>query len=463
MIRTLARHYSTLAQRARGWDYRQDLSDLQSMERWTEDQRTDYRIRKLRDLLTHCGEAVPFYRDHFRSIGFDPREIRSEAEIDALPIITKDVLREEYHRFHSQDPSLGYSEWMTSGSTGQPFLFRLDRRSITRNTFAALERGRRWWGIEPGTPELMIWSGVRDISESTSGRFRAWRRRLSWGLKNILLVNTYDLDSAKVAAAYEDILRFRPTVTRSISSGLYRFCSLLTEMGLDGRRLGIRHAIYTGESFPEAQKRLVESVLGCETICEYGCSELGILAFECPAHRIHMMSENFTLEYRCGDRAARPGEEAELVATNLSSHAAPLIRYAVGDCVIPSADVCDCGRTMPLIESVAGRAHATIRTPSGAVVHGLFFTHLFDDLPIVHRFQVVQDSLNDLRIDLTSTETIPNEVRSSIRAAVERVMGPEVSVRIEQVADLPLSRSGKFRWIVSHVKDGDSDPMGEIE
>lgn len=463
MIPTLARHYSTLAQRARGWDYRQDLSDLQFMERWTEDQRTDYRIGKLRDLLTHCGETVPFYRDHFRSTGFDPRKIRSEAEIESLPIITKDVLREEYHRFHSQDPSLGYSEWMTSGSTGQPFLFRLDRRSITRNTFAALERGRRWWGIEPGTPELMIWSGVRDISESASGRFRAWRRRLSWGLKNILLVDTYDLDSAKVAAAYEDILRFRPTVTRSISSGLYRFCGLLTDMGLDGRRLGIRHAIYTGESFPEAQKRLVESVLGCETICEYGCSELGILAFECPAHRIHLMSENFIFEFRRDDRRALPGEEAELVVTNLSSFASPLIRYAVGDYVVPALETCSCGRTMPLIQSVSGRTHASIRTPRGAVVHGLFFTHLFDRLPIVHRFQVVQESLRDLRIDLTSTYDISDDILGSIQKATQDVMGPEVTVRVSQVSDIPLSRNGKFRWIVSKVSNGDANPMGEIE
>jgi phenylacetate-CoA ligase len=234
-------------------------------------------------------------------------------------------------------------------------------------------------------------------------------------------------------------------------SGLYRFASLIDELGLDGTSLGIRHAIYTGEAFPETQRREVERILGCKTICEYGCTELGIIAFECSRGGLHLMHENLIFEFLKDGRPARAGEEAELVVTNLNNYVAPLIRYAVGDVVVPSDQACACGRSMPLIDAVTGRSHAQIRTPHGAVIHGLFFTHLFDEVPEVHRFRVVQRSLENLRLELTSTEQIGDDTRMSIRNAVSKVMGDNVEVEVVQVDDLPLTASGKFQWIVSEL------------
>jgi len=85
------------------------------------------------------------------------------------------------------------------------------------------------------------------------------------------------------------------------------------------------------------------------------------------------------------------------------------------------------------------------------VIHGLFFTHFFDHVPEVHRFRVVQRSLDKLRLELTSTGRIGDDTRSSIRDAVSKVMGDDVEGA--QVRDLPLAASGKFRWIVSEVDD----------
>ncbi|MCP5060249.1 MAG: phenylacetate--CoA ligase family protein [bacterium] len=453
MNRQLANQIAHLVQRYRGWDYRADLAELEALETESSDAMHAYRMEKLRKLLEHCQKHVPFYRDAFAEAGFEPGTLKEEGDLRSLPIIGKDDLRADYSRFFASGSQRPFDEWATSGSSGEPFLFRLDRRSTTRNTFAGLARGRRWWDLDVGVPEVMIWSGVRDISDSLVGRFRALGRRASWSCKNILLVDTYDLDKKKVRAEYDRVLRFGPVSTRSISSGLYRFCELIDELGLDGTRLGIRKAIYTGEAFPESQKSLVERVLGCKAISEYGCTELGIIAFECPNGGLHLFHENMIFEYMKEGRPAERGEEAELVVTNLNDFVSPLVRYSVGDVVVPSNRHCSCGRTLPLIESVGGRTHASIRTPTGAVIHGLFFTHLFDNLPIVHRFRVVQPSLQELRLELTSTESIGGDVLQSLEDSVSKVMGEGVRVIAEQVTDLPLAKSGKFRWIVSEIDD----------
>ena len=315
-----------------------------------------------------------------------------------------------------------------------------------------LER-RRWWGVDFGVREAMVWSCVRDISDTQLGRVQILKRRLSWAMKNIRLIDTYNLDHTNVKKTYYALLKYRPECIRAISSGLYRFCKILEDLELNGSALGVRHVIYTGEMFPKAQKILVERVLGCKTICEYGCSEVGIIAFECPEGGLHLNHENLFIEFR-KSRDLAAGQEAELVVTNLNDYVAPLVRYAIGDVVVPSSEICSCGRTLPLICSVGGRSHAFIKTPRGGVLHGLYFTHLFDELSSVQQFRVIQEQLNKLRIELYSSEPIPSVDKSFIVDSLAKEMGTDCQVVVQQVDDMPLSESGKIQWISSQL-DGD--------
>ncbi|MHA7836089.1 MAG: phenylacetate--CoA ligase family protein [bacterium] len=436
----------------RGWDYRPTLRELERLQ-WEPPQVVrEWRLGRLRDLLEHCSANVPYYSARMTDAGIEPREVNGIEDLADLPIVDKTVLREDYSRFFATRGGRETEEWVTSGATGQPFAFRLDRASIGANTFAALARGRRWWDADFGRREAMIWSGVRDVSGGLAGMVAARRRQLSWRLKNIMLFDIYSLDEVAVERIYRKLARFRPPVMRVISSGLYRFCAVLDDLGLDGRALGVQVAIYTGEAFPPAQRELVERVLGCRTVCEYGCGELGIIAFECPEGGLHLTHENMFFEFVRDGRPAKPGETAELVVTNLNGYSAPLLRYRVGDVVVPSDHDCACGRAMPLIESVGGRSHDTIRTPDGGTIHALFFTHLFDLIPIVHQFRVVQRAVDRIRVELVSTEAIPDDVREFIRTSVEKEMGGGgASAEVVQIAEIPRNRGGKAAWIVSEI------------
>ncbi len=440
----------------RGWDYRGPLRQLEHLERESPDFIADWRAERLRALLTHCKEHVPFYSEAMRDLALDPARVRDEFDLSGLPVIDKTDLRAGYERFFATDVERPYDDWVTSGATGQPFAFRLDRASIAANTYAALARGRRWWDADFGVREAMIWSGVRDVSGGFDGWLAAQRRKASYRVKNVMLFDIYKLDEAVVAQIYRKLVRFKPPVMRVISSGLYQFCSVLDQLGLDGRAIGVRVAFFTGEAFPPAQREFVERVLGCKTVCEYGCGELGIIAFECPEGGLHLSHENMFFEYLKDGLPAGPGESAEIVVTNLNAYAAPLIRYRVGDMVVPSEGTCSCGRAMPLIESVGGRSHDTIRTPDGGTIHALFFTHLFDLIPVVHQFRVVQRALDEIRIDLVSTDPIPTDVRDFIRRSVEKELGSDrARVDVQQIDEIPRNRGGKTTWIVSEMPEAD--------
>lgn len=448
----LARLFTHTVQIARGWDFRRPLRELERLQYASEDEIRDHRRGKLEKLLAHAQEHVPYYRTEMQRLGASAEDFRSEEDLQRLPVVNKSMLREDYGRFFATGGTAKHDVWTSSGSTGQPFPFRLDRATIATNLFASLARARRWWNVDIGVREAMIWSGVRNVGGSTQGALQVLKRRLSWGLKNQRLIDVCNLDADAIRQGYEMMLSFRPQLLRCMSSGLHRFCVGLEELGLDGRKIVPRCAVFTGEGCSPSQRELIERVLGCKTVCEYGCTELGVIAFECPQGGLHVSHDNFILEYHKADRPALPGEEAELVVTNLNEFAAPLIRYAVGDIVVPSDDKCDCGRTLPLIAGIRGRTHDKILKSDGTTVHGLYFTHIFDNLPKVHQFRVVQDCVDRIRIDLKSSESIPATDKQFIQEAVERVMGEGVEVVVEQVAELPVSSSGKVRWIVSDVE-----------
>jgi len=447
----IARFNHWLVQKVRGWDYETELSSLMDSELEESDKHDSARLIALKDLLKHCSLNVPFYRDSWRNIGFSPDEVTLESGLDVLPVLTKENLREHYKSFSSSN-KIPFDVWKSSGSTGEPFPFILDNNAIKYNTFAALARGKKWWGWGSGEPEAMIWSGVSDASGTLKGMLQAFKRRLSWGLQNIVLIDVYKLDSSSIEKGYKLLMKHKPKLIRGISSGLYRFCVGLNSLGLDGHKLNVSVVIYTGEGLPQSQKIFIEQVLGCPVVCEYGCTELGIIGFECPERKIHLSDDNLFCEFIRDGKPALPGEVAELVVTNMRNYAFPLVRYSVGDFVVPSDGGCKCGRTLPLIDGIQGRLHDAIISPDGSVVHALFFTHLFDRYEEVHQFRVIQEANYDVNVELVSLRELSAAVVDDVQGLIDTKLGNKVIVKVLQVESLPVSARGKTPWIISKLK-----------
>jgi phenylacetate-CoA ligase len=149
------------------------------------------------------------------------------------------------------------------------------------------------------------------------------------------------------------------------------------------------------------------------------------------------------------ERQARPGEVGEVVLTDLHNYGAPFIRYVTGDLAVRLPDgQCACGRWLPRLREVEGRATDTLRDAAGRPIGGLFFIVMFSVLAHkVRAFQVVQrrDRSIDLRI-------VPgSEFDDSLLALVRRSCAkaiPDVALRTEIVSEIPVGPGGKHRVVV---------------
>jgi len=139
----------------------------------------------------------------------------------------------------------------------------------------------------------------------------------------------------------------------------------------------------------------------------------------------------------------------ELIVTDLTNTAMPLIRYRTGDSVTLGRK-CGCGRSFTTIEKVEGRSYDLIEDSSGRKYHGEAVMYVFEDLREkgldVSQFQVLQSQPGKARV-LFVTEDPAEEVGNAIASLFsERLGGLEAEpVRVERIERAP---SGKMRLII---------------
>jgi len=68
----------------------------------------------------------------------------------------------------------------------------------------------------------------------------------------------------------------------------------------------------------------------------------------------------------------------------------------------------------------------------------------------VRRYQVIQESLSNIRVRVQVDSPLPPDAVASIARDMEG-LGPEIVCSVESVDDLPLDASGKFQRFISMV------------
>jgi len=152
---------------------------------------------------------------------------------------------------------------------------------------------------------------------------------------------------------------------------MHRMRHFARRAGIDLRRLGVRLAVSACDVLTPFVERSIRDGFACPVLSEYGCTEVGSMAHQCPHGTLHLNPEHTIVEIidQNGERA-RPGAMGRVVLTSLHNLAMPLIRYAVGDVAVPAEAACPCGLQpgLPGLQSVEGRVSTVWRDAAGRYV-----------------------------------------------------------------------------------------------
>ena len=430
---------------ARGYTEIQDLKALEKSQWLISDEIEDMQWKQIRALLWHSWNNVPYYRKLMEQANVSPDELADRRSLECLPTIDKATINQHRDQLIAINISTNrHVPDSTSGSTGEPLRFLDDRKGLSR-TQAAAWRSQFWVGGSFGSRHAYLWGSDFDVSayEGFVGKIRS----LLW---NRLTLPAWRLSNVTAMEFLNTIQHYRPSVLVGYSGALYHWSRLLefkrcTIPGLQG-------IIATAETLYDDWRVKIEDTFGVPVFNRYGARDLKMVAQECPEHKgLHITAENCYVEILNGNHIARPGELGEIVVTRLENWVMPFIRYRTGDLGVMSGQVCSCGRGLPILDNVQGRVQDAIYTPDGRVITGPFFGRLMRQCPEIIEYQVHQNSKDHLLIKVISAPPGILPSQKKIERSIWDYLGDDIIIDFEFVDEIPLTQSGKRRFIISHI------------
>ena len=418
---------------------------LESSQWWPAAELAALRLRRLRTLLRDAAVHVPYYRDAFARQGFDPAGVDSLADLERLPFLTKPLIRAHTEALMRDGAKDKLQRCNTGGSSGEPLVFWIGKERIGHDV-AAKWRATRWWGVDIGDPEIVVWGSPIELGAQDRVR------RLRDALLRTELLPAFEMSEARLDGFVGAIRRRRPRMLFGYPSALTHIARHAEQRGLALDDLGIRVAFVTSERLYDDQRAAISRVFGCPVANGYGGRDAGFIAHECPSGGMHLTAEDIVVEIVDGDgRRVPDGVAGEIVVTHLATREFPFIRYRTGDVAMLDAAPCACGRGLPLLKDIQGRTTDFVVAADGTVMHGLALIYIVRDLAGVRSFKVVQHDLLHTTVQLVVDEAFGDSQMAAIVGGFKRRLGQAVRVDVERVARIAPEKSGKFRYIVSHV------------
>lgn len=398
--------------------------------------------KRMDSLVQHVTRHVPFYQRWAKSSGYTPGDT---FEITDLPIVTKDDYRKSIDDFQSDAYPLSEMGLVkTSGSSGEPFLFR-GHKSVADYTYACLWRNLARFGLRPGQKRAYLWGRSWSFTERGLGALKMKARlRLRDWMNNTLAFDAYQLTDQNVASAVKQLESFKPTYMHGYASALYTVARYILDHKQHLGKMRLKAAVTESEKLYPFQKEAMEEAFQCPVVEVYGSVEFGSMACVDPEGHFRINEDVYHFE---------TDQNQSAVITNLTGKAFPFIRYKLGD-LIEIEDIVPPGLPYQTLKRVVGRTVDMIPVAKGGYIHGVSLTHAINPhLDVVRKFQIRQTALDRFDIQLITNADLPGTVTQKITEDIKDLAGQNTTVNIHVVDEIPPASSGKFRMVVSDVSD----------
>ncbi len=433
-----------LQERLKGHDTVARRRALERSQWWSARQLELSRIARLRDFLSDVGVHVPYYRRLFAETGFDPGGVKSLSDLGRIPLLDKPAIRANLHDLQSERAG-ALKRYNTGGSSGEPLIFYMGKDRGSHDV-AAKWRATRWWGVDIGDPEIVVWGSPIELG--AQDRFRVLRDRLM----RTKLLPAFEMSSAKLDEFVAEIRAMRPRMVFGYPSALAYIASHAAAKRQRLDDLGIKVAFVTSERLYDHQRAQIAKAFGCPVANGYGGRDAGLIAHECPSGGMHISAEDIVVEIVDPEGNVLPvGDSGEIVVTHLATREFPFVRYRTGDIGTLRNDLCPCGRGLPMLAEIQGRSTDFVVAEDGTVMHGLALIYILRDVPEIASFKIVQESRQRVRVQVVPASPLTSTVNARIHEGFRARLGEGVEVQIEPVVEIAPERSGKFRYVVSHA------------
>lgn len=395
-------------------------------------------LENLKEICKYANDHIPFYKEWFKKADFDPELMDSFEYFERLPILDKETVRNNIDKMVSDEAEkLGAVICETSGSTGTPLKFYLDR-NVNAASFILFYRT---WSM---SKEWNIFKKQATISGYAEGE---WRYSFA---TRILYISSFHLNDEMVKKFYKLIKKYNVKFIRGYPSSLYLFAKLLEKNNL---KLQFNTIFSGAETLLPYQREFIEKSFNAKVIDHYTHWERTASICECMDGKLHAQNDYGYHEIVSEDNKSIKTGVGRLVCTGLYNKAMPLIRYDTRDLAKWSNESdCTCGCNFPIIESIIGRIEDVVVTPEGNLVGRLDAAFKFNDN--IKLAYIYQPTINKIIVNICPDDNFNMDVErplleNELRKRIGKTCNIEYKIITEK--EIPYTPRGKVRFVISDV------------
>lgn len=430
------------------------LHQLEQTQYCSETEIDGIRIPQLVGLIGHACRNVPFWKKRFDAAGIN-RLIAGGQTIGSndwmecwlkLPLVSRTDVQELGEELVIRELPKGHgniSEIVTSGTSGRPV--RIVRTTLDHLYWQAFQVRDHVWRRRDFSGTFL--SILRDDQRPPGNDGAHVRRMGDWGSP----VSTIWPTGPSVLLDYRASAAELITAIREISPDyICTFPSLLLEILRVARDENlampkVSEVITVSEACPTELRSLCLEVLGAEMSSTYSAAECGSIATQCAEGTWHTQSERVMVEIL--DDAGNPckaGQTGRVILTPLHNFAMPLFRYEIGDLATVGETPCACGRRLPVIAEIPGRARDLLMLPSGGFRPPYYGHNAVMGVRAIRQHQVVQTSPDEICLRLVVARPLAPAEEVFIASKVDEALGGLFRISIEYVGSIERKPGGKY-------------------
>ncbi len=426
-----------------------NLRYIKSVESESAEKLKQLQDERLRQLLLHAYKNVPYYKDILTAAGVVKEGKVLLENFGNIPILTKEIIRQQGENLYSRDYLRRKSYTNTSGgSTGEPVNFIQDKKY--KEWGMATKRYFMWMlGEELGQREIKLWGSDRDI---IVGSLTLRSRLINW-FHNTRFFNCYRLNTQSLTELTELNNTFKPKAYWSYMEAALELADFVSRNKSHFHPPEI--LISTIGPLTEEVRNKIERSLRCKVYNQYGSREVGAIACECKEQKgLHTFPWWNVVEILGEDNKPVEGEEGNVIVTTLLNYSMPLIRYEISDVAVAGGYECKCGRNSFMLKNILGRTLGYFKKPNGSLVHSHFLVQALFFKQWIKRFQVIQTDYNRIiiRVERYAKEAPDPCDVDGITEKTKILMGTDCMVDYEFVDEISRAKSGKYLYTICQVE-----------
>ncbi|MFX0138426.1 MAG: phenylacetate--CoA ligase family protein [Candidatus Hodarchaeota archaeon] len=408
-------------------------------------------IQKIRlfNLLNFSINNIPYYRKIARERNIKISKNTIFEDIKKFPILTKDKIRKNWKFLHVNLRKIKFKIATSGGTTGEPIKIIQDSDFFAK-TLAMHLVSDEMANYFIGEKIIMLWGDEKEIIKNTRGVLSSLITKYA---RNIYFQNAFKMSDDIMLKYINEINQIKPKTIISYIQSIYELAKFIERKKL--KIFPLNSIITTAGVLTNEVKIFLENIFGCKIFNRYGSRELFNLAMSCEvSQKLHInMYHQYIEILDDNENIVKEHEEGNIIITNLVNYGMPIIRYKIGDRGSLDFSQCPCGRGLIRLDNVFGRVVDVFKNEKGDLIDGEYFTHLFYFRNNIKKFQVIQEKINEININIVTLNgnQLIKSVEDDILEKIKIVMGNNCKINFNYVLSIDPSSSGKFRYTISKV------------